>query len=320
MKVSFRQGIVRQQTDITDTPTFLQYSGGVVSLIVSPDPTIITFAHGPHDDYLFQESQTVTNAWTGPFVVDVDYWLYWDIDMYTGLRTFGHTTVEPKVSADAPPSPVADQHWFDKTNYVMKVYSSGRWIEKIRVFAGKIDNGAVLVPYLPGTQVGLTTATFAGTFIFDEDGKPVKKFDKFGRGKFITTESPLSTQTTSHSNFRLEALVIDAKAIENIPAFSAIAYKSAGKVGLASYLDPSYPAIGIATEDMYTSEVRTFLKIGYLTSDSWNWNVAAGTPIFVGETGELTTTIPQVGSLQQVATVVSASTLYVDVQPIILYS
>lgn len=318
MKISFRQGIVREQTDSANNPTFLQFDGSVVSLIVTSESTIVAFAHGSSSDYLFEETSTVTGAWSGPFTVNVDYWLYWDIDLLSGLRTFGHTVVEPVVSATAPAGPIADQHWFDTTTYTMKVYTSGTWIEKIRVFAAKLSKGAVLVPYLTGTQVGINTTTFAGSLIFDDDGNAVKKFDRFGRGKFITTETPISSQTTSLVNFRLEALVIDVQALETIPAFYAIAFQDTRKVGLASYTTPQYPAVGVALEDMNTNEVRTFLKTGYLTNELWNWTEAAGTKLFVGSSGQLTANVPQLYSIQEIATVVSPQTLYIDVKPIVL--
>jgi len=316
MKIGFRQGLVRYQTDTGNNPTFLLYSGGVVSLIVSPDPTLVSFAHGFDGDYLIEESQSVIGAWPGPFNPGQDYWLYWDIDILTGERTFGHTTIEP-VDGSIAPSPVNDQHWFDITTSTHKVVVQGRWQDRIRCFAGKLAGGGLLVPYTTGTQVGFTNTVNAGFLLFDDDGKPVKKFDRFGRGKFITTETPLSSQHARLANFRLEASLVDAKAAEFIPEYHCVTYKAVGEIGLAVYDTPGLPAIGIIREDMYVGETRTFISRGYITNTTWNWTDFPGTKLFVGETGEITTTVPQRNSIQRVGIIVSPDTILVDIQPLI---
>ena len=43
MRINFRQGIVRHQTDGADNPVFLQKVGTNVNLLVSPDFTIVSF-------------------------------------------------------------------------------------------------------------------------------------------------------------------------------------------------------------------------------------------------------------------------------------
>ena len=94
MIVNFRQGIVSTQL----TPNFLTYVGGHVNINANGDPVVITFAYGS-SDYLFTEADNVPSAWTGPFSPATDYWLYWDIDSFTGIRTFGHTLVKLRVFA-----------------------------------------------------------------------------------------------------------------------------------------------------------------------------------------------------------------------------
>ena len=87
MKVSFRQGILRHQTDSNNNPLFLQKNGETVNLYVSPDPTIFTATFGMAE-YLVTEPTTIISAWAGPFPMGTDYWLYWDISTTTGVRTF----------------------------------------------------------------------------------------------------------------------------------------------------------------------------------------------------------------------------------------
>lgn len=320
MKLTFRQGIARQQTDTSGTPLFLQKTGSnTITLYVSPTPTLLTFAHGIQTDYLFEERKTVTDAWKGPFEVNVDYWLFWDLDLLSGFRTFGHTTVEPITSAAKPLGQVAaDQHWFDLVSQKMMVYSNGRWIEKIRVFAGKLDEGAILIPNKIGSQVGLIVASVSGFLIFDDEDNAVKKFDRFGKGKFLTTESPLSTQVSKLANFKLEASAIDGQAVEFIPSYYVVAFRGERQLGLASNTTPYFPAIGLSIEEMGIGEVRTFISRGYVTNEQWDWQVPAGSKLFSGTTGELVTDVPQTYSLQQVATVISSRTVFIDIKQIII--
>jgi len=320
-RFDFRQGIVRHQTDTSGNPTFLSpVSGGSqIALVVSPDPTVLTFAHTPFRNYTFQEQQSVNPAWLGPFVSNVNYWLYWDIDLLTGDRTFGHTLLEPIVSAFPPPGAQNDQHWFDLSTTTMKVYNGAVFIDKVRVFAAKYENGAIIVPFPIGSQVGINQEIDSGFILFDDEDKPVKKFNKFNQGAFITTETKIASHLSKLANFRIESQFIIAKAIENIPAFSPLAYKGPREIGLAKNTVPTFPAIGIASEDLFTSEVRGFITQGYVINDLWNWLVPAGTPIFYDSNGELTTNIPQTFSIQQVATVVDKKTIFVDVKPLIEY-
>jgi len=136
MKLTFRHGLVRHQTDLSNNPTFLQRDGAYVNLIVSPDPTLFTIAHFDQD-YLFVENQTVVHAW-GPFNAGIDYWLYWDVDLITGAITRGHTTVDPVTQSSVPVNPQQDQHWYDIINMVMKVYTGSQWVEVLRVFAAEL--------------------------------------------------------------------------------------------------------------------------------------------------------------------------------------
>jgi hypothetical protein len=318
MKIPFRQGLVRYQTDIVNTPTFIQHgTGNKLTLYVSPDQTIVTFAHGPTTNYLLTEEKTIVNAWQGPFVTGTDYYIFWDINSLTAERTFGHTIVPPVFGPTAP-SPVADKHWFDTVNCVMNVWNGTKWIEKIRVFAGKYQNGSIIIPHSAGSQVGLSTSILAGFILFDDEDNAVKKFDRFGRGKFITTESYLTSQSSKLANFRIESQLALAQAVEHVPKFACVCYKGLNKIGLASFNNINQPAVGIATEDLYISETRTFLREGFLRDDLFAWTQPENTPLFVGSSGELTTNVPQVGSIQQVAYIVDDKTICIDIHPLII--
>ncbi len=148
MKLSFRQGIARYQTDVLSTPIFLQKGSGssfFVNLVVSPDPTIIAFAH-KNANYIVEEIKSVPNAW-GPIATTQTTYLYWDVDMLTGNITRGMTVAPPIYSGAAPSTPVIDQHWFDTIETVMRIWTGFKWIDKIRVFAGFVTSGSIIHPY-----------------------------------------------------------------------------------------------------------------------------------------------------------------------------
>lgn len=317
MKLNFRQGIVRFQTDIVNSPTFLILTGTGVTLNVSPDSTILAFADG-NSDYLFEENQTIVDAWPGPFN-PVDQWLYWDVDNLTGERTFGITFRAPTFGT-IQPNGVLDDHWFNTITKKMMVYNGTRFIEKNRLFAAKLDDGGILIPYGIGSQVGLHNSVRAGLILFDEDNHPVKKFDRFGRGDFITSESPLASQQSRLANFKLENSLRDAKAVEFIPAYFCVSYVGSDQIGLASNELSNFPCIGISSEDMSIGEVRTFITNGYIKNEAWNWSAPASTKLFVGPTGEITTNVPQSFSIQSIGHIVSPTTILVNIQHLIKLS
>ena len=305
MLVTFRQGIVQVQS----TPTFITFSGGVVSLNANTTPTIINFADG-FTDYLYQESQSVPNAWIGPFSAGTDYWLYWDIDSTTGLRTFGSTTLEPAFGSTLPLSPATDQHFFDTTRNQMYVFNGSVWRERIRVFAGKLESGANLMPESTGTQVNINQTVNVGYILFDEAGDPVTR----SGGKFLTTETPVNASNNPINGYKLEAVQVRARAIETIPAYHAVTWKAQDRIGVASSAFPEFPAVGIATTDIIRDEFKGFVTDGYVTNEAWNFTMPAGTALFLGPSGEIQTAVPQRISSQQLGYVVDANTMFVQLR------
>jgi hypothetical protein len=319
MRVNFRQGLLRYQTDTAGNPTFLQKSGSGIDLVVSPDPTVMTFADGT-EDYTHEERQTVSQAWDGPFTPLQDYWLYVDIDVQEGVRTFGETQYEPIVSYTPPPNPAEGQHWFDKNENIQKVRSNNRWVRVLRVFVAKLASGSVLQPYSVGSQVGLWSSTNSGFILFDENDKPVQRQGTYRQQRFLTTDSPIGSQFTGSAEFRLEGLLQTAVAVDNIPAWAAVCFKGPGRIGLATNTAPAFPAIGLINEDAVPGELVRIITSGFYTSSLLNFvNADPGDPLFVGTTGLLTSQPPQQFSIQEVATVVSRNRIYVDVKPLIRY-
>ncbi len=97
MKINFRQGVVSHQET-----GFLEPNGsGGVRIAASTRSTTITLAHRD-TNYTHSEDNNVENAWPGPFPAGNNYYLYWEFNQLTFLRSFGYTTLEP-VSQSVPP-------------------------------------------------------------------------------------------------------------------------------------------------------------------------------------------------------------------------
>lgn len=316
MKLPFRQGIVRYQRDTNGTPAFLQRSNGgsSVDLIVSPDPTVVTFAH-KNANYLYEERFTVNNAWTG-FTSGADYWLYIDLSFVTGERTFGHTKYQPITSSTQPSQSAIDQHWYDTQSKSMKVWNGVSYIDVLRVFLAKYDEGAVLQSNPFGSQVSDNTTSYAGHLLYDDDDLPIRKFDRRGRGEFLTSESVFSTHTSKFANVKLESLVESFTACEPIPAYSLVSKTTDGQICLA---DNTSVVHGLVEEDFMVSEMGHAATSGYIESDTWNWTDPVGTSLFVDGDGRLTVVVPQSGIIQRVGEVVSRHKILLKIeQPIIL--
>lgn len=314
---NFRHGIARRQEDGVGNAANLQPSnaGAFIDLIVSPDPTIFTIAHYD-ENYLITENATVSKAW-GPFTSGTDYWLYWDVDFITGFLTRGFSLYEPVSGFSPPPSPAVDQHWFDRNENVMKVWTGSVWIEKLRVFVCKYQSGATIVDFPIGTQVGISGGQYyAGVPLFDPDNKPLQQFQRNRRGRFITTETPLSSQYARVANFRVEAAIVQGEAQENIPIHHAITYSDYNELVLARSTVPDRPVIGLSAEEMNTGEARTYITKGFVTNDiDFDWSgLPVNTPLFLGPTGELTATPPTSGLVQEIARVIDTDTVFVDIK------
>lgn len=309
MFVNFRQGLVRIQT----APNFISFSGSTVSLNVNTDPTIISFADQT-TDYLFSENVSVSNAWIGPFVSSFTYWLYWDIDLRTGNRTFGSTTIAPLFGMHLPTTPAVGQHYFSYNDTTMRVWNGTTWTPVLRVFAGQLNNGSTLVPYSIGSQVNLNQGRNQGFMIFDQTGSPIKNNSNY----FITTETIIYAQNSPLNNYKIEAVQVDGRAVMPIPKYSAVTWTNINQLGLASYTDYLHPAIGISVEDMSKDQIKKFVTNGYLTNSNWNFSDAPNTPVWVGLNGEITTTVPQTWSMQKLGVVVSSDTIFVNIESIVL--
>lgn len=318
MRLTFRQGIARYQTDIYATPTFLQKSsqnGEFVDLIVSPDPTVVIFAH-KNATYVIEETKTVLNAW-GPFPGQGTRYLYWDINLLDASVTRGYTLLPQIVAAQAPINPTVDQHWFDSVNHQMKVWNGNKWVDKVRVFAATFSSQAIIKPFPLGTQAGENGTFDGGNLILDSYNKPLRQSD----GTFLTSATELSIINASTKKVKFESEIITGMATENLPKFSFVQAEKDRKFKLARSVDWRSRVIGLVREDMYTSEVGNIETSGLVRNEQWNWPAdKIGRPVFCGPTGEVTTVPPTTGVLQVLGYVYDRDSIFLNIQHVTILS
>lgn len=318
MKLQFRQGIVRTQIDIAGTANFIRENGSdnrYIDLVCDNGPVVFTLAHA-NNDYLVEINKTFAKAWGPVQAVGQTQYLYWDISLLDATVTYGFTVVYPYYGPTAPTSPQADQHWFDTTNKLMKVWNGSKWNIKLRVFAGVYNNSAVVIPNSRGTQVGLNNSCDAGNIILGRNNYPLHDAD----GTFVTSESKLVIGHTSSETVRFEAAMLYAQATETIPEYSLVSYVAPRKVKLATYLDTNLMVNGIMTQNYFVGDVGNVISNGLVRNDQWTFNLAdIGQRLFCGVNGEVTLTPPPTGVVQEIGYVYDIDTIYLNIQqPIIM--
>lgn len=318
MKLSFRQGIVKSSVDTSNVPNCYRndIKTGYVSLDPNHSSVLITFAHND-SNYLYEDSNLVDDAW-GPFDFQAftTYWLYWDLNTQTGVRTFGFTPYVPKIQSTKPFAPSTGQHWYDTNNSTMFVYENNNWIQKIRVFACTYT-GTSIQPYAHGTQVGDNTENLAGYILFDSDSYPLMRRNGY---QFVTTESNLYTTKSVIDPVAFSSSLFYAAAQGHIPEYHVVSFYADNKIQLASCFDPEYKsAVGMVRTEVFDSEVSGVVTNGYITNINWFFNEPPSTAVYLGESGTIQTFIPSSGFIQKIGTIVSSDTIFIDIDPQIIY-
>lgn len=294
MIINFQQGIIAYPS-VGTQQAFLTRTGSFVSLVTTGGVVDITFAHGT-ENYYFTEPTTVPNGW-GPLNANTDYWLYWDLNPRTAVRTFGFTTVQPVYSQLKPTSAVEGMHWFDTLNKKMYVYASNGFREVIRVFAAKVNNSLFTplgsgFPSKPfaGSQLGLTTPNVsAGRILVDALGMPVRRSD----GTFFTTETDFFLNGSPINTLRLEASVLTATAQENLTKFQVVVFTDFGQIEHATYSDLQGGIVAMLLRDLTTGSVGEVCVQGVVSNTNWNWSTV-GAPLWVDSTGALVEIDPHI--------------------------
>jgi hypothetical protein len=290
---------------------------------------LITFAHGTAD-YLFEEQLTTSNAW-GPFNNNITYWLYWDLNLLTGIRTFGSTSLLPITSDTMPSDPEVDQHWFNlkdirtshyddhldvtitKTLHAncMYVWDGELWIEKIRLFAGTYYNGGVSANLL-SSQVGLYTSCDAGFITYDEYNNPAQSITSDDTYRFLTSTSQFDQTHVVSTTVSFQSTFEYSVAAEDLPKHSIVAYSLDNTLVLATYNDPLCAGVGVVEYDVNSGSETVCVTNVYVTDPSWNFTVDPSTPIYLGLDGAFQLDPPTSGIIQQVGYVISSDTVYID--------
>lgn len=313
MLIEFRQGIYRQQ----DTRPFMTLTTRGVDINVDDSPTIITLTHGK-SDYLFTEDFPQSPAWKAPFPHNKIIWLYWDIDVTTGRRTFDYTDIDPFTNGRGnklPENPAKGQHYFLLSENKLKYYTGRSWKTVIRVFAGTVTNNAALELFGNGTQIGKNIQTTAGHILFNDDNTPIKKSGLFSSSEFVTTETDFVPQNESNNTYKVENTQINARALEPVPKFHCVSFKGPKLYGVASRLTPECPCIGISVEGLVKDKIGKIVTHGVIrNSGSWNFPDPHGTTLWVGDNGDLTTTVPQQISFQNIGYVISPDTIFLNIK------
>lgn len=345
--ISFRQGLFAPA--FSAAPPFLQKTtsaGDTVDLIISnafTRPVKVTFAH--YDtNYLLEEDISVFAAWgsggpnNGPLMDTTDpKWLYWDVNLNTGARTFGWTNVSPTIGTSPSGSLVHGKHWFDMNVMAMKVYdavsATPHWRDVIRVFAAKYEGGNFYPPYplhtyqnskwVNGSQVGLDVGTFpgltkddciSGPIMFSAStGQPLRQ----GRNsQFATTETVLTVSNYSGSNVKFDSAFACAQAEESIPAFHLVSMTPGRKIALASSNNEFSFVSGLVVDNLYIDDVGQVITSGIVRNEQWDWTDSQiNRPLFCGVTGEITLDPPVVGVSQQVGFVYDRQAIYMHLFP-----
>ena len=289
-RTSFRQGIIRHTT-----PNFLQLSGQAVTLLAATDSLIeITLAQGLKN-YLYTEHQVIIDAWSGPFTSGQNYWLYWDINLASGVRTFGHTLVAPIAQSVAPPTNqlVTDLHWFDLSTNRMKVYNGNSFVEVVRVFAAKLINGttfqsmSVRAPDFTGTQVGLEVPASPGALVFDSVGQPIRT----GDGAFFTTEDPFVTGIPTGASLKINSTLVPAAANQPLTKFQVVQFVGFNKVGPAAPALSNDVILGIVDRNLAATEITNISIQGLIFNEEWDFTSAGvNAAVYVGVGGMVSLT------------------------------
>jgi PKD repeat protein len=316
MKINFRQGLARYQSDALSTPIFLQRSSGsgdFVDLLVQPDPTIIVFAHR-EANYIVEEVRTVAKAW-GPIPSSVTSYLFWDVNLLTGELSRG-LTLRPPIFAGTPPTnPLDDQHWFDTQSTTMFVWNGRKWSERVRTFAGWLTAGSIIRTFPIGSQAGISGDFDGGNIVLDAYLKPLRQSD----GTFVTTTAGLVVVNNSARRVRFETDLLSGMADEPIPAFSLVRVRAGRRILLNRSTDFMSRIAGIATETLDDNEVGYITSDGLVRNEAWSFTEAQiDRPVFSGPFGEVTLTPPTTGVLQVAGYVWDTDAIYVDVQPPII--
>jgi hypothetical protein len=337
MLVNFRQGIVSYPVGFLQkvgTPT-----GSRVALNIPTDkPLTLHVAHRGANYIVVQKTSvglTPPNGAFGPHLAGIDYWLYADINLTTGVLTWGNTTLEPvnqattptptqTIISDASPTElvqIAGRHWFKTAPstptddllyppYTMFVRNGGNtaWEEKVRVMLAKYEEASFFVSVsvnsgspntavkFSGTQAGNLTSNNAGFLIYDSASVAFKNSD----GTFVTTEDVLKTGMLLGADMKIGNYVVQGQAQSAFPAYTIVRFPTFGQVAPVNLFNIDQGLFGLVESSASIGQLVQVILEGVVTNSGWDWS-QANAPLFIDSNGQLTETDPSVNDSEPVA-------------------
>ena len=270
MQVPYTQGVLKGQTALpSNARLFLQADGAYVDVYVT-DMKLIAVAAHKSKNYLIEEPFNVSNAW-GPLPLATQTYLFWDIDVATGVQTRGFTTVAPQHGPTTPSTVTNGLHYFNTTDRVMYYGSGGTWIEKIRVFAGLATVSGLIAPHPFASQVGLTSEVTAGYIIYGLNNRALK--DPVD-GTFVNTGTGFKIRLGDYDS--VVALDVEQEymiAAEPIPAGSFVSVSAPGAIVVA---DPALDrwASGYVRQATGAGSNVRVIPSGIVYDDTFDFDIA----------------------------------------------
>lgn len=311
MKISFRQGIIAKPT----LPKMLYESNGAVSIRLDR-PLILAFAHGKKD-YIYTIEDSVERAWVLP-ENESSVWLYWEINQITGELEYGYSTAGYPLNygSDFPSNPIRGQHYFDHRDNRLKVWNGGKWLTKIRLFAGEW-NGSTLNELGIYSQANLKGERRAGHILFDRHNRPVFSYDDDeSRTKYFATDegSALDNIFSNTHKIALDKIQLNSFAGEALGRNKCVVIGDDLKVYLGSR-EGDRAIIGITDKAYAVGEKVSLITHGFVENrEDWNWSVEENAKLFVDDGGNLTPQLVNDISSQIIASVVSPKVILVNIQ------
>lgn len=307
MNINFTQGVLRGEASL-GTPVYLTKSGTNVHIFTSSEPVLAVIAHKTKN-YLVTEPVSVNNAWSS--IPPGGAWLYWDINLTSGVVTRAFTIYEPAFGASLPPSSInVDQHYFNTSTNRHYVWNGYAWIEVLRVFAGSVSALGVLTISPFASQVGLNTAAAAGYIIYGLNNQAIidpsdYTFINTGSG-FLLNGGPKSFPISLDNELNY------VLAGESIPAGSLVALGAGGTAILADNSTQRY-ATGLVLEPVITGQSTRIHMAGFITSASFTFDdLDVGKLLWLDDLGVMTITRPAGVVAQAVGVIVSPTAMLLN--------
>lgn len=308
MLINFRHGIVKHQTD-GSLADFLRWNGPNIGIYTENNPVIVTFSH-LDQDYLHHELNSSPNAFAGPFAANTQLWI--DLNIQTGVRTFFTSTANYTVSTTAPSTPVIDDHWYDKTQNVMKTFNGIKWIPVIRLILGTVAASNQIKSFngtnvFTGTQVGSHDTVDVGSLLLDHNDRPILRYNK----TFVTTTTLMSTTVATTSLVKFESMGFYAVASQPMANKTVVYIGPDSRIYPASNYEVQTQLCGIIEEDVVTGELTRIATSGMYFKDGWNWSTPSAS-LYVSETGDGSLTEVWYAGASRVGYVVDTTTVYMS--------